>query len=157
MMDHIAKSTVDVNGAEHDRLKTEDGWYEAGWAENVSERHKKELNRDRTNRNRYKIARWGVKYSDDKELLKGIPHPTRPGLTFGGPSDYSVPAHLKDLVQYGGFDDGPGEVPERVKDLITFGLPTGESIQDEASAAAIPSELEGLISFSDFDPWDTSI
>lgn len=67
-------------GAEHDRLKRADGWYDAGWdkhSESKSKTFYKTLRRQR----QVKMAALNIRYSQ-YEPSPTVPHPTRAGIAF---------------------------------------------------------------------------
>jgi hypothetical protein len=134
---HIGESDEGF-GAEHDRLKSLDGWYEQSWSMPQRQRVTKRRKSVDDVRGRHFLEKLGVDYSDDIELLNSLPHPTDPRIVFGGPSDLSIPVHLQEYVNYG-FSDLSTDLAENYFGLIALGSPM--------PWAEVPPELEGLVVF----------
>jgi hypothetical protein len=149
MMHHITISSAESHGQEHDLLKTQDGWYKPDWEVNTSKRKRESLDHGQEKRDRKALLRWGIKYSDDVELAKPIPHPTMPGVTMGGSHDYTIPERFKNVLSYG--EPTPlTEIRKRFEGILRFGEP--KPLQE------IPEEFKDVMSFSKtFDPFDLFI
>jgi hypothetical protein len=117
LMRHIQKSTQRSSGAEHDRKKTEDGWYEPGWGGEVTEGKKRRASDWRDRADRVSLARYNVRYSKDVELQEAVPHPALPSVQLGGPQDNSIPEHLSHHIH---FTDLNMEIAARNRAHIKF-------------------------------------
>ncbi|KAG5789433.1 hypothetical protein H9Q69_011501 [Fusarium xylarioides] len=120
-------------GAEHDRLKRADGWYDAGWDKHLEPKSKtfrKNLRRQR----QVKMAALNIRYSQ-YEPSPPVPHPTRAGIVFAPGPRPITRAGVKMFPAEEIFKPAP--IPDRYKSAIRVG--------DINEPFKIPKGLEGLI------------
>ncbi|KAF5027811.1 hypothetical protein F66182_81 [Fusarium sp. NRRL 66182] len=88
LMRHIANGDF---GAEHDRLKRADGWYDANWDKH-SESKSKTYHTTSNRRRKDRFASYDIRYSQHEPTLVPIPHSTIPGLVLApGPRETNRP------------------------------------------------------------------
>jgi hypothetical protein len=121
LMKHIRSSTGPF---EHDRMKREDGWYDADFKKQnqPGKLAREEMNRERNIR--IGAAGFGIKYSSQKPLAVGIPHPEIPGIVMGGPP---IPLNTANIRRVNTFE--AEEIPECLRGIITYGDPINEPHQ----------------------------
>jgi hypothetical protein len=142
---HIDQSVQEF-GEEHERLKKQDGWYEPGWSVSQRERVTKPRRSADEGKGRDMMERLGVKYSDEAELQRPIPHPADARLVFGGSSDLSIPKALENFISYG-TSNLEADIAQNYQGLIEFGA--------DKPWSTIPPELQGLAEFD--EEFDTGV
>ncbi|KAF5711462.1 hypothetical protein FGLOB1_4965 [Fusarium globosum] len=120
-------------GAEHDRLKRADGWYDAGWDKHL-EPKSRTFRKSRERQRQVKMAALNIRYSQ-YEPSPTVPHPTRAGIVFAPGSRPITRAGVK-MVPPEEISK-PVLIPDRYKSAIRIG--------DINEPFKIPKGLEGLI------------
>ncbi|KAK2479087.1 hypothetical protein H9L39_08461 [Fusarium oxysporum f. sp. albedinis] len=121
-------------GAEHDRLKRADGWYNDGW-EKHPESKSKIFRKNQERQRQVKMAALNIRYSQYEPAPAPVPHPTRAGVVFAPGSRQITRAGVKMVSKDEIFKPQP--IPDRYKSAIRVG--------DINEPFKIPKGLEGLI------------
>ncbi|RKK86501.1 hypothetical protein BFJ71_g13743 [Fusarium oxysporum] len=121
-------------GAEHDRLKRADGWYDDGW-EKHPESKSKIFRKNQERQRQVKMAALNIRYSQYEPAPAPVPHPTRAGVVFAPGSRQITRAGVKMVSKDEIFKPQP--IPGRYTSAIRVG--------DINEPFKIPKGLEGLI------------
>ncbi|KAF5722886.1 hypothetical protein FMUND_2242 [Fusarium mundagurra] len=121
-------------GAEHDRLKRADGWYDDGWEKHPQSKSKT-FRKNQERQRQVKMAALNIRYSQYEPAPAPVPHPTRAGIVFAPGSRPITRAGVK-MVPAEEISK-PVPIPDRYKSAIRVG--------DINEPFNVPKGLEGSI------------